>query len=101
MPELPEVEAVRREIVPAMQGARFEHVLVRRANLRIPFPWNFAGRLKGQQVHALTRRGKYLLAGLSSGDWAMTWSLDGKAPVLLGPDAELCADLVRAYGERE
>jgi formamidopyrimidine-DNA glycosylase len=68
MPELPEVEAVRREIVPAMQGARFEHVLVRRANLRIPFPWNFAGRLKGQQVHALTRRGKYLLAGLSSGE---------------------------------
>ena len=68
MPELPEVEAVRREIAPAMQGARFEHVLLRRANLRIPFPRNFAGRLEGQLVEALTRRGKYLLAGLSSGE---------------------------------
>jgi len=51
-----------------MQGARFEHVLLRRANLRIPFPRNFAGRLEGQLVEALTRRGKYLLAGLSSGE---------------------------------
>jgi formamidopyrimidine-DNA glycosylase len=68
MPELPEVEAVRREIAPAMEGARFERVLLRRSNLRIPFPRNFAGRLKGQSVRALTRRGKYLLAELSSGD---------------------------------
>ena len=68
MPELPEVEAVRREIAPAMQGARFERVLLRRSNLRIPFPRNFAGRLKGHSVRALTRRGKYLLAELSSGE---------------------------------
>ena len=67
MPELPEVEAVRREIAPAMQGARFERVLLRRSNLRIPFPRNFAGRLKGQSLRALTRRGKYLLGELSSG----------------------------------
>lgn len=68
MPELPEVEAVRREIAPAMQGARFERVLLRRSNLRIPFPRNFAGRLKGQSLRALTRRGKYLLGELSSGE---------------------------------
>jgi formamidopyrimidine-DNA glycosylase len=68
MPELPEVEAVRREIAPAMQGARFERVTLRRANLRVPFPRNFAGRLKGHAVQALTRRGKYLLAELSSGE---------------------------------
>ena len=68
MPELPEVEAVRRDLEPAMQGARFERVLLRRSNLRIPFPRNFAGRLQGHSVRALTRRGKYLLAELSSGE---------------------------------
>jgi len=55
MPELPEVEAVRRDLEPAMQGARFERVLLRRSNLRIPFPRNFAGRLQGHSMRALTR----------------------------------------------
>ena len=68
MPELPEVEAVRRDLEPVMQGARFERVLLRRSNLRIPFPRNFAGRLQGHSMRALTRRGKYLLAELSSGE---------------------------------
>jgi formamidopyrimidine-DNA glycosylase len=66
MPELPEVEAVRRELLPAMEGARFERVVVRRKDLRRPFPRRFAARLTGRTVRELQRRGKYLLAELSS-----------------------------------
>lgn len=68
MPELPEVEAVRRELDPAMTGARFVDVEVRRPDLRGPFPRRFRARLVGQRVNALTRRAKYLLARLSSSD---------------------------------
>src|SRR5688500_20115650 len=68
MPELPEVEYTRRLLRPAMEGARFEHVILRRANLRYAFPTDFADRLEGQTVRALTRRAKYLVAELSSGD---------------------------------
>jgi formamidopyrimidine-DNA glycosylase len=51
-----------------MAGARFERVQLNRPDLRQPFPTGFARRLRGQTVRALTRRGKYLLADLSSGD---------------------------------
>src|SRR5689334_22205853 len=51
-----------------MVGARFEEVLVRRADLRIPFPAGSEDRLVGQQVLALERRAKYLLAPLASGE---------------------------------
>ena len=51
-----------------MSGARFQQVIVRRAGLRTRFPDQFAARLRGRTVRALTRRGKYLLADLSSGD---------------------------------
>lgn len=68
MPELPEVEAARRLLEPAMRGARFERVLVRRPDLRRAFPADFAGRLTGTTVDAVTRRAKYLLLPLSSGD---------------------------------
>ncbi len=68
MPELPEVETVRRGLEPAMAGATFVRVEVRRADLRFPFPRHFAGRLQGQRIDALNRRAKYLLADLSSGD---------------------------------
>ncbi len=68
MPELPEVETVRRGLQPAMEGARFVKVEARRPDLRFPLTENFAGRLKGQTVKGLDRRAKYLLAALSSGD---------------------------------
>ena len=68
MPELPEVERVRRTLEPAMAGARFERVQLNRRDLRKPFPSGFARRLRGRRVQALTRRGKYLLGELSSGD---------------------------------
>ena len=68
MPELPEVEAVRRALQPVMEGARFDKVVLRRPDLRAPFPRHFATRLEGRTVRTLGRRGKYLLAELSSGD---------------------------------
>jgi formamidopyrimidine-DNA glycosylase len=68
MPELPEVETVRRGLEPAMQGARFAKVEVHRGDLRWPLPKDFAQRLKGKTVTSLGRRAKYLLADISSGD---------------------------------
>jgi formamidopyrimidine-DNA glycosylase len=68
VPELPEVEAVRRELEPAMVGRRIVRVELRRPDLRTPFPRRFARRLTGATTLALTRRAKYLLAGLSSGE---------------------------------
>jgi formamidopyrimidine-DNA glycosylase len=68
VPELPEVERVRRTLEPAMTGARFERVILNRSDLRKPFPEGFARRIKGQTVRSLTRRGKYLIAELSSGE---------------------------------
>jgi formamidopyrimidine-DNA glycosylase len=68
MPELPEVETVRRGLAPAMEGARFAKVEARRGDLRWPLPKDFVARLEGQKVEGLGRRAKYLLADLSSGE---------------------------------
>ena len=68
MPELPEVETVRRGLAPAMEGARFVEVVANRRDLRWPLPKDFVERLKGKTVSGLGRRAKYLLADLSSGD---------------------------------
>jgi formamidopyrimidine-DNA glycosylase len=68
MPELPEVETVRLGLQPAMEGHVLTEVAVRRHNLRIPFPRDFAARLKGRKVKALRRRAKYILADLDSGE---------------------------------
>jgi formamidopyrimidine-DNA glycosylase len=68
MPELPEVENVRRQLAPVMERARFEEVVLRRRDLRIPFPWRFRDRLTGADVLSLDRRAKYLVATLSSGE---------------------------------
>jgi len=68
MPELPEVETVRRGLAPVMEGFVFERVEQRRANLRFPFPDNFAARIEGQTLTRLGRRAKFLDARLSSGE---------------------------------
>lgn len=68
MPELPEVEYVRRMLRPAMDGACIERVLVRRRALRYPFGADFAPRLEGQRVRGVGRRAKYLTIDLASGD---------------------------------
>ncbi|WP_075997785.1 bifunctional DNA-formamidopyrimidine glycosylase/DNA-(apurinic or apyrimidinic site) lyase [Salaquimonas pukyongi] len=67
MPELPEVETVRRGLAPVMEGARIAAVEVRRANLRFPFPAKFAERLEGRTVTAMGRRAKYLTVDLDDG----------------------------------
>ena len=68
MPELPEVETVRGGLLPVLEGATFTRVEQRRADLRFPFPVDFAARLEGRCVTALRRRAKYLLAELDSGE---------------------------------
>jgi formamidopyrimidine-DNA glycosylase len=68
MPELPEVETVRRGLQPVMEGCRIAKMEVRRKDLRFPFQRDFAARLTGQMVTGLGRRAKYLLADLASGD---------------------------------
>jgi formamidopyrimidine-DNA glycosylase len=68
MPELPEVETVRRGLAPVMEDARFDAVVTHRGDLRWPLPKDFVQRLKGRTVTGLGRRAKYLLADLSSGD---------------------------------
>ncbi len=68
MPELPEVETVRRGLEPAMLGARILKVELRRADIRFPFPPAFAKRLTGQRILDLKRRAKYLLFQLDGGE---------------------------------
>ena len=68
MPELPEVETVRRGLQPAMEGAKIIKAEARRKDLRFPFQKDFTARLDGQIVTGLGRRAKYLMADLASGD---------------------------------
>ena len=68
MPELPEVETVRRGLEPAMVGARIQKVEMRRKDIRFPFPLGFRGRLTGRRIAAVARRGKYLLFQLDGGE---------------------------------
>jgi formamidopyrimidine-DNA glycosylase len=89
MPELPEVETVRRGLAPVMEGARFVRVEQRRPDLRFPFPKNFNKRLEGASVTGLGRRAKYLLADLSSGEvLLMHLGMSGSFRVVHGSDED-------------
>lgn len=68
MPELPEVETVRRGLAPVMEGAAITRLETRRPDLRFPFPENFAERVSGRSIEALGRRAKYLLIDLDDGN---------------------------------
>jgi formamidopyrimidine-DNA glycosylase len=68
MPELPEVETVRRGLQPVMEGSKIVKAEVRRKDLRFAFQKDFVARLEGQTVTGLGRRAKYLMADLGSGD---------------------------------
>ncbi|MHB1110643.1 MAG: bifunctional DNA-formamidopyrimidine glycosylase/DNA-(apurinic or apyrimidinic site) lyase [Devosia sp.] len=67
MPELPEVETVRRGLAPYVEGARIEAVTLNRKDLRFPFPRGLAKELTGATIEGIGRRAKYLLFRLSSG----------------------------------
>jgi len=68
MPELPEVETVRRGLAPSMEGAVITKAQVNRPDLRWPFPERMAERLTGARVLAMRRRSKYILADLEQGE---------------------------------
>ena len=88
MPELPEVETVRRGLEPALQGKAFARVEQHRPDLRFPLPEGFAARLRGRKVERLERRGKYLLAHLSGGEvLLMHLGMTGRFTVQAPPQA--------------
>lgn len=68
MPELPEVETVRRGLIPAMEGRRIARAEVRRPDLRWPLPERMAERLTGARVERLRRRSKYILVDFDTGE---------------------------------
>src|SRR4030095_8187591 len=67
MPELPEVETVRRGLVPKLVGRRIVRLVQRRRDLRVPLPAKFAQKVEGRTVLAIDRRAKYLLLRLDDG----------------------------------
>lgn len=82
MPELPEVETVRRGLEPVLQGARLTRVRQNRPDLRFPFPERFVQRLEGATVLRLDRRAKYLLFPLSTGEtWVSHLGMTGRFTV--------------------
>jgi formamidopyrimidine-DNA glycosylase len=79
MPELPEVETVRRGLEPVLKGARLSRVRQNRPDLRFPFPDRFPERLEGATVERLDRRAKYLLFPLSTGEtWVTHLGMTGR-----------------------
>ena len=82
MPELPEVETVRRGLEPVLVGARLTRVRQNRPDLRFPFPDRFVERLEGATVERIDRRAKYLLAPLSTGEtWVAHLGMTGRFTV--------------------
>ncbi|MES1203448.1 MAG: bifunctional DNA-formamidopyrimidine glycosylase/DNA-(apurinic or apyrimidinic site) lyase [Pseudomonadota bacterium] len=83
MPELPEVETVRRGLEPVLAGARLKRVIANRADLRFPLPANFVARLEGARIDSLARRAKYLLAALDTGETlAMHLGMSGRFTIV-------------------
>jgi formamidopyrimidine-DNA glycosylase len=79
MPELPEVETVRRGLVPVLVGRRLVEVAQRRPDLRFPLPPAFAERLVGRCVQGIERRGKYLLIRLDDAEvWLAHLGMSGR-----------------------
>ncbi|MFI4935712.1 MAG: bifunctional DNA-formamidopyrimidine glycosylase/DNA-(apurinic or apyrimidinic site) lyase [Caulobacterales bacterium] len=88
MPELPEVETVRRGLEPVLAGARLARVEARRPDLRFPLPEGFVQRLAGARIETLGRRGKYLLAPIDRGETlVMHLGMTGRFEIEGGPVA--------------
>lgn len=91
MPELPEVETVRRGLVPALEGRRLTSARAYRPDLRLPLPERFAERLEGREVQRLRRRSKYILADLDGDEtWIIHLGMSGR--LLLTPSADAPAE---------
>lgn len=100
MPELPEVETVRRGLAPAMEGKRIERAEIRRPDLRFPFPENFVRRVSGATVKAIGRRAKYLVGELSTGDaLIMHLGMTGRFTVSRGRRDRKLGEFVHDPGE--
>ncbi|HUP96909.1 MAG TPA: bifunctional DNA-formamidopyrimidine glycosylase/DNA-(apurinic or apyrimidinic site) lyase [Usitatibacter sp.] len=82
MPELPEVETTRRGLVPHVVGRRIEGAVVRNRNLRWPVPRDLARRLRGEEVLAIRRRGKYLLFDCPRGHLLVHLGMSGKLSIV-------------------
>lgn len=97
MPELPEVETVRRGLVPALEGRRILSVVLNRADLRFPFPERFAERVSGQRVERIDRRAKYLLIRLEGGATLLSHlGMSGRYSIEAERIAEQPGDFVHA-----
>jgi formamidopyrimidine-DNA glycosylase len=89
VPELPEVETVRRGLAPVLAGARLKRVVANRSDLRFPLPENFTARLRGARIKALRRRAKYLLAELDTGETlAMHLGMSGRFTIVRAKNAK-------------
>lgn len=99
MPELPEVETVRRGLLSLLEGRRVERVESRRPDLRFPLPERFAERLAGRKVERLERRAKYLVARLEGGDnLVMHLGMTGRFSIERGTRNEALAPYVYGNG---
>jgi formamidopyrimidine-DNA glycosylase len=78
MPELPEVETTRRGLEPYVVGRRIRGVVVRNANLRWPVPRDLDRRLRGEEIVAVRRRGKYLLFDCGKGHLLVHLGMSGR-----------------------
>lgn len=102
MPELPEVETVRRGLTPAMEGALLVRAELRRPDLRFPFPADFATLVAGRRIVSLGRRAKYLLIDLEGGDVIIAHlGMSGSFRVEDGPLSETPGDFHHPRGKSE
>lgn len=102
MPELPEVETVRRGLAPVMEGAVIARAELRRTDLRFPFPARFAEVLSGRKVLSLGRRAKYLLIDLEGGDVVIAHlGMSGSFRIADGAGEETPGDFHHPRGKDE
>jgi formamidopyrimidine-DNA glycosylase len=101
MPELPEVETIRRGIAPHVEGKRVSQVIVRQRQLRWPVPVSLEPGLTGSTITRLSRRGKYLLLGCKSGTAIIHLGMSGSLQVLsAGQDAARHDHIDILFGKR-
>lgn len=101
MPELPEVETVRRGLAPEMVGQVFAKAVVRCGDFRYPIPHHFPQQIEGQEITGLTRRAKYLCFHTTRGHLLLHLGMSGTVrlvPATLKPEKHDHVDLVLVSG---